>query len=265
MTIAEAKKKLIRWAISQIGYEAGSGKKNIYADILDGVPNFYNGKKNGFDWCDVFVDCGFYETFGENIAREMLYQPKKSMGAGCAYSANYYRINNAFFAEPELGDQVFFGEAKDEDHTGIVIEATGKYIYTVEGNTGGGNGSVLKKVYNISDPWIAGYGRPKWRAAARIETNDQQSGDINEVARQVIAGTWGNGSERYAALRAAGWDPDKVQEVVNKIIKRDRLIKVAEEVISGAWGNGSERYAALRAAGWDPDEVQEVVNNILRG
>lgn len=265
MTAEEAKSRLISWAISQIGYKAGSGKKNRYAEVLDDRPEFYNGKKNGFDWCDVFVDCGFFEVFGEDLAREMLYQPKKSLGAGCVYSANYYRINNAFFADPELGDQIFFGEAKDEDHTGIVVEVTSKYVYTVEGNTGGGDGLVLKKVYNISDARITGYGRPKWRAAAGKEIDDKQTGDIDKIALEVIAGAWGNGSERYAALRAAGWDPDAVQFRVNKILKRERLYIIALEVIEGAWGNGQERYAALRAAGWDPDAVQDIVNEILRG
>lgn len=42
---------------------------------------------------------------------------------------------------------------------------------------------------------------------------------IDEVAREVIAGKWGNGSEREIALTKAGYNYDKIQDRVNAIIK----------------------------------------------
>lgn len=41
---------------------------------------------------------------------------------------------------------------------------------------------------------------------------------ITEIAREVIAGKWGNGEERKARLKAAGYDPKEVQEVVNMLL-----------------------------------------------
>ena len=38
---------------------AGSANYTKYARDLDAIPNFYNGKKNGYAWCDVFVDWCF--------------------------------------------------------------------------------------------------------------------------------------------------------------------------------------------------------------
>lgn len=42
---------------------------------------------------------------------------------------------------------------------------------------------------------------------------------IEEVAREVVAGKWGNNPERKAKLIKAGYIPAEVQEVVNKLLK----------------------------------------------
>lgn len=45
---------------------------------------------------------------------------------------------------------------------------------------------------------------------------------IEEVAREVIRGVWGNGNDRKNRLKAAGYDPYAVQAVVNKIIMSNK-------------------------------------------
>ena len=40
-----------------------------------------------------------------------------------------------------------------------------------------------------------------------------------DVARDVIDGRYGNGEERIRRLRAAGYDPNMVQSIVNQILK----------------------------------------------
>ena len=42
---------------------------------------------------------------------------------------------------------------------------------------------------------------------------------ITEVAKEVIKGLWGNGATRTNKLKAAGYDPVKVQQEVNKLLK----------------------------------------------
>lgn len=42
---------------------------------------------------------------------------------------------------------------------------------------------------------------------------------IDEIAREVIQGKWGNGSERKNRLTNAGYDYNEVQEKVNKLLK----------------------------------------------
>ena len=46
-------------------------------------------------------------------------------------------------------------------------------------------------------------------------TNKKTDADI---AREVIRGLWGNGSERIRRLRKAGYDPGEIQKLVNKMI-----------------------------------------------
>lgn len=168
MTKEEAVAKIIALAEEQVGYVPYSGKKNKYAEELDKV-DFFNGPKNGYDWCCCFVAWLFEHTWGKETAQKMLYLPEKSLGAACPYVADYYINNKAWYAVPQVGDQILFGDRRDEDHTGIVWKVTANYVYTIEGNAGGGNGKVMKRQYALTNGWISGYGRPNWSVVASVE------------------------------------------------------------------------------------------------
>ena len=175
MTNNEAINRIINLAKSQVGYKPTSGKFNIYAEKLDAV-GWFNGKKNGFDWCCILVNWLFYECFGD-IARKMLYQPepKYDLAAACGYAADYFIKNNAWSKSPILGSQIFFGLRGDEYHTGIVIDFDATYVYTIEGNAGGGNGKVLQRRYLRSGD-ISGYGIPNWK----LVTTEEPKQALNE-------------------------------------------------------------------------------------
>ena len=196
----EAIAKLVDCAMSQVGYlekrsnaqlddktaNAGSANWNRYArDIDSKYPSFYNGKKNGYSWCDIFVDWCFIECFGYENTLKMLYQPTKSAGAGCRYSADYYRAHNAFYRVPNVGDQVFFGDYGNEGHTGIVIDVKGSIVATVEGNTSGGYGvdtngdGVYIKRYDISTHYIPGFGRPNWDVISSNAGNEEVTDTVS--------------------------------------------------------------------------------------
>lgn len=253
---------LVNNALAQVGYKAGTGKHTKYAEELDKLGYVYNGPKNGFDWCDVFVDWCFYKSFGK-VGFHMLYQPEKGTGAGCPFSADFFREHNAFYETPAIGDQVFFGVPGDEYHTGIVVEVGNMTITTVEGNTGGGNGQVQKKTYARAGNIISGYGRPRWSLVSATPAKPDKS--IDAVAKEVLAGKWGNGSERVRRLTAAGYDAEKVQNAVNEIVRDANIKAAAYAVIAGYYGNGEDRVKRLRAAGYDPADVQNMVNILLRG
>lgn len=175
--------KLISTAEDQVGYigkrsnsqldeykSNTPGKYNKYARDLDALGDFYNGKKNGYDWCDVFVDWCFVHTFGREVGQKMLYQPEKSCGAGTKFSRDYYKNNGRLFSSPEKGDQIFFGDSSSIWHTGIVVKVVDGFVHTVEGNAGNPS-AVRAGRYVIGGKNIKGYGRPDWSLVPR-ETPD---------------------------------------------------------------------------------------------
>lgn len=92
---------------------------------------------------------------------------------------------------------------------------------------------------------------------------------VELLAQEVLGGLWGNGADRAAALKAAGYDYTAVQAEVNRILKEGSAKKsvddIAIEVIRGKWGSGEERKERLTAAGYSYKEVQTIVNKILNG
>ena len=86
---------------------------------------------------------------------------------------------------------------------------------------------------------------------------------IDEVAKEVIQGQWGNGEDRKNRLTSAGYDYAAVQNVVNQLLSKKSIDQIAKEVIQGKWGNGEERKHRLEASGYDYNIVQQKVNELL--
>ncbi len=86
-----------------------------------------------------------------------------------------------------------------------------------------------------------------------------------ELAKEVIAGKWGNGDERKKKLTEAGYNYDAVQAIVNELVapKKKSNDEIAKEVIEGKWGNGEDRKNRLTKAGYDYNAVQTIVNNLV--
>lgn len=95
---------------------------------------------------------------------------------------------------------------------------------------------------------------------------------IDEVAKEVIAGQWGNGQDRFNKLAAAGYDANAVQNRVNELLgasskstsNKKSNETIANEVIAGKWGNGADRKNKLTAAGYDYNAIQAIVNKKLQ-
>ena len=184
--MAYDKQKVIDIALSEVGYleketnsnldskTANAGDENYtkYARDLAKYP-FYNGRKYGVAWCDVFVDWCFVQAYGKDAALALTCQPTKpanNAGAGCRYSRDYYKSKGRLFDSPQPGDQVFFysSDKSQIQHTGLVYAVDSKKVYTVEGNTSGASGvisnggGVCKKSYSLSYARLAGFGRPDY-------------------------------------------------------------------------------------------------------
>lgn len=186
--------KVIAVAVAEIGYKeketnsqldapsANAGDENYtkYArDFDQKYPKWYNGKKNGFAWCDMFVDWCFLTAFGYENALRLLCQPEKSAGAGCTYSRRYYANKGQFYTNnPKPGDQIFFGTSTSNcSHTGIVERVDGSKVYTIEGNT---SDQVARRSYALNNSTIVGYGRPKYDAEGNATPAQPSTGNTTK-------------------------------------------------------------------------------------
>ena len=154
----------------------------------------YNGKKNGYAWCDIFTDWCFIQTFGLELGLKLLCQAKKGVGAGCSGSANYYKQKGQFHTSgPQPGDQIFFTNdgGKTMYHTGIVEKVAGGRVYTIEGNTSSAagvvenGGCVRDKSYALTYSKIGGYGRPDFSIVPE-EDDDMDQNKFNEMFKVAM-------------------------------------------------------------------------------
>lgn len=217
-----AVEKLLATARAEVGYlekktnsnldskteNAGSNNWTKYARDLDRL-GVYNFPKNGYAWCDIFVDWCFVKTFGLETAWKMTNQPMGGCGAGCTYSAQYYENVGRFFkSNPQPGDQIFF-KADDGGmgHTGIVEKVANGRVYTIEGNTSSdagvvaNGGSVNDKSYSLSYAKIGGYGRPDW---SLVQNNFEEDDDMDvkrfeELWLEMRKGLQDNDAGTYSA------------------------------------------------------------------
>ena len=199
--VAATASKVIEVAMKEIGYlekktnasldnktaNAGSNNYTKFArDFDQKYPRWYNGRKNGYAWCDMFVDWCFLQAFGYNKALELLCQPEKSLGAGCKYSYRYFKNKGQAGRVPSIGAQIFFGNTEDTiNHTGLVYKIDGAYVYTIEGNK---SDEVRYCEYDINDSRIIGYGMPRYELLGDVVISDDNSSiknDTTDVAHIV--------------------------------------------------------------------------------
>lgn len=225
---------------------AGKNNYTKYARDLDAIPGFYNGKKQGQPWCDVFNDWNFVKAFGVENAKRLLCQPDKSCGAGCEWSRNYYKSKGQLHTSPKAGDQIFFYNSKKTGiaHTGLVYKVDNTYVYTVEGNTSSksgvvaNGGCVAEKKYRLNYKLIAGYGRPAYdeepaasmptkpasvKSAAVQEWQEAAIKDGFDFPKYGADGEWGGECEAVAKKaivkkRLTGYKHKNLTKIVQKAL-----------------------------------------------
>ena len=143
------------------------------------------------------------------------------------------------------------------------------------------SGKITKIVKGARNPYLLENGNIGWvnddcitgKKGSSSSSSSSSKKSISTIAKEVIAGEWGNGDTRKKKLEAAGYDYDAVQKEVNKQLNggssssssKKSISTVAKEVIAGEWGNGDTRRKKLEAAGYDYDAVQKEVNKQLNG
>lgn len=191
-----------------------------------------------------------------------------------ADAAKIWVENDAYV--PSTGDVVLYDWDDDgkgdctgwSDHVGIVVSVSGSNIKVIECNI---SNTVGYRNLTVNGRYIRGFITPKYSGTASTPSNPNGGKSIAEVAKEVVAGAWGNGDDRKTALTNAGYDYSAVQAAVNKLLKgeittpKKSIDNVAKEVLAGIWGNGDTRKTALTNAGYDYAEVQAKVNELCGG
>lgn len=137
------------------------GKYTKYArDLYEA--GYYNGNKNGYDFCCVFVDWLFYVAAGRDATAAKAVKNCGIYGAGVNYVKG--AMPGRIFDKPAVGDQVLFKDADGSlAHTGIVCAVMEDgAIQTIEGNVTGNE--VAHRAYAADNPRIDSFIRPYYEA-----------------------------------------------------------------------------------------------------
>lgn len=136
---------------------AGSANYTKYARDLFAA-GFWNGNKNGYDWCTSFVAWCFWRACLGDVTEAKNVQPYGPYGASCKWQTQYYQAAKRWDSTPHVGDQAFFTRG----HTGLVEKFDGKKLTLIEGNS---NNRVERRTYKWPNAAFSGFGRPRYAAA----------------------------------------------------------------------------------------------------
>lgn len=176
-------------------------------------------------WCDAFVDWCFYKAYGIANAKGLL---GGNFDDYTVASAQLYKNKGMLDTNPKKGDQVFFtknGQVGGCYHTGLVYDVDKVYFYTIEGNTSGASGvisnggGVARKKYGIASyKGKTIFGHPRYDAEC---DTTKPAKSVSEVAQEIIKGIggWGNEPGRSLKLKAAGYNPEDVQNKINSLLQ----------------------------------------------
>lgn len=157
-------------AENQLGYQESGDNITTFGD--------WSGC-NGQPWCGAFSAWSIAQAFdGQNSsAKKALYNCDNVNY--CPTLVSTFKNNNAWYDEPEVGDEVLYSKNGDDAyHVGLVtsVDKNAKTFVSVEGNT---NDAVTKKEHSsYKDGNVYGFGRPDYTGAtATIASNGNNNGN----------------------------------------------------------------------------------------
>lgn len=271
-------------------------RANVAAQIMEHLCNCAEhgysqpGRHGTSGHCNVSTDAGVVKvTKGDRDCSSAVCEAWELALAGTAYDGLITRYNwTGGMREMFVGSGLFSWKSMSLDakrgdiyldestHTAMCIRNDGTVDLLGEfsiSETGGIDGEPGDQTGRES--WIHDYYSGHWDGvlhyndkadvggASVVCSSGAPSGDVSELAARVIAGEFGNGDARVAAL---GSRYDVVQAKVNRILSGGSssgsydVDALARRVIAGEFGNGDERKRCL---GSKYSAVQDRVNEIL--
>lgn len=253
-------KNVVEQAKAWLGYKESNGTHKQIIDLYNSHKPLARGYAVQYDdqWCATFVSA---------VAIKLGYTSIMPTECSCTKMIEKYKKLGGWVEDdsvtPEAGWLLFYdwqdtgkGENKNGvEHIGIVEKVSNGKITVIEGNY---SNSVKRRTIAVDGRYIRGYAVPKYDKEVLSKT-------VTEVAKEVIDGKWGNGSDRANKLKTAGYNYSEVQAEVNRLLSGKKTnTEIAKEVIQGKWGVGQKRKKRLMAAGYDYFAVQAEVNRLLK-
>ena len=152
--------KVLTTAKGQIGYKETGKNQTKYSKYFDTTAwQFFNTKKQGAEWCSIFVHWCLCQNIAPDKVRKILGEPaaKNNCAAGVKYFYEYMKSKKLIVKTPQAGDIIFLNSF---GHVGIV-ESVDDKIHTIEGNKGD---AVKRCTYTKTSSKISAYGRPDYKS-----------------------------------------------------------------------------------------------------
>lgn len=210
------------------GFNEADGSHKQIVDVYNSFAgDLPRGTKMQYDWswcaCTwsaLAIQLGYTDVMPIEISCRYLIEMAKQM--------NCWEENDGYVPQPadavlyDWQDNGIGDNTGVPDHVGTVIEVNkvAGYIVVMEGNY---SDAVKRRTISIDGKFIRGYITPHYTDNAVASTPLEPAKDINTVAHEVIAGTWGNNPSRRQKLEAAGYNYDEVQARVMEILNNSAI------------------------------------------
>lgn len=232
--------------------KVGKYFRGYILDIESG--NTANGVKSALDYLKkqsektmIYTMYAQYEIYKDVI---------EDHGVNCAWWEARYGKNNGQY------------DSNYPCHKGVDL-----HQYTSAGSCAGIGSTVdLSRLTGTKGlAWFTGETAPK-KAVKAPKKATKKSADT--IAKEVMAGKWGNEPERAKKLKAAGYTAAEIKTIQSKVnalvkaTKKKSIETIAKEIVAGKWGNGLARTEKLAKAGYTLAErrkIQAAVNKLLKG
>lgn len=218
---------IVKQAKAWIGLKESDGSHKKIIDIYNSHKPLARGYKMKYTdaWCACFVSAVSIECKATKlIPLEVSCGKMKDL---CIKLGIWLEDESI---TPKVGDIVFYdwedsgkGDNKGGiNHTGICekVNIEKKTFTVIEGNY---SNAVKRRTMKFNGKYLRGLARPKYDTAGNTAepaepVNKPVNKTVETVAKEVIAGKWGNGSDRKKRLEAAGYNYSEVQAAVNRIL-----------------------------------------------
>lgn len=215
-------REVLTWAASQIGVKenpAGSNHIKYWDYYRERCGVNYQGQP----WCACFTANGY------SICDVWAFNKDEGRFRYCPSIVNWAKANGQWRTREQggiPGDLIIFANKGTACHVGFVEKViSGTKYQTIEGNTSvtsnDNGGAVMRRsreIGTVGSSWyILGFVHIPW-SGSTSEAPKPGMKTYEEVAKEVIAGKWGNNPERREKLASAGYDATKVQSLVNVLL-----------------------------------------------